>query len=96
MSGMRTANLPLAFTLHAGLCRGGGGRVLQASLQRAALETQIDGVRKEWSERQAVLREQLGRRQQDIAQKMRAVTSDSKARSVCCVLVFVVFILPLG
>eukprot|EP00903_Cladosiphon_okamuranus_P022209 g20424.t1 len=47
-------------------------------LQRAALEAQVEVVRREWSERQAVLREQLGKRKQDIAQKMRTVTSDSK------------------
>ncbi|CAM9598618.1 unnamed protein product [Pylaiella littoralis] len=50
----------------------------EARLQKAALETQIEGVRREWSDRQAVLKEQLGRRQQEIAQRMRAVTSDSK------------------
>lgn len=42
------------------------------------LDKQIKSVRKEWFERQAVLREQLAKRQQDITERMRAVTSDSK------------------
>ncbi|CBJ33383.1 conserved unknown protein [Ectocarpus siliculosus] len=50
----------------------------EGHLRRAALDKQIQGVREEWFERQAVLREQLTRRQQDIAERMRAVTIDSK------------------
>lgn len=42
------------------------------------MDKQIKGVREEWFERQAVLREQLAKRQQDIAERMRAVTIDSK------------------
>lgn len=53
----------------------------QVRLQRAALEAQLEGVRKEWSERQRFLKEELRKRQQDIAERMRAVTSDSKVMS---------------
>ncbi|CAB1114578.1 unnamed protein product [Ectocarpus sp. CCAP 1310/34] len=50
----------------------------EGHLRRAALDKQIKGVREEWFERQAVLREQLTKRQQDMAERMRAVTIDSK------------------
>ncbi|CAM9646182.1 unnamed protein product [Scytosiphon promiscuus] len=50
----------------------------EARLQRAALENQVEGLRREWSDRQAVLRDELGKRQRHIAQRMRSVTEKSK------------------